>query len=59
MMMHVSGTLKKLILKCRPINRSKVEAAEKVVVDNGIEEDEASTVLQAVGYALLDAELYS
>lgn len=42
-----------------PINKSKVEAAEKVLVDNGIEEDEASTVLQAVGYALLDAELYS
>ena len=42
-----------------PINKSKVEAAEKVLVDNGIEEDEASTVLQAVGYALIDAELYS
>ena len=42
-----------------PINKSKVEAAEKVLIDNGIEEDEASTVLQAVGYALLDVELYS
>ena len=42
-----------------PINKSKVEAAEKVLVDNGIEEDEASTVLQAIGYTLLDAELYS
>ena len=42
-----------------PINTSKIEAAEKVLVDNGIEEDEASTVLQAVGYTLLDAELYS
>lgn len=38
--------------------KDKVEAAEKVLVDNGIEEDEASTVLQAVGYALLDTELY-
>ena len=28
-----------------PINKSKVEAAEKVLIDNGIEEDEASTVL--------------
>lgn len=36
----------------------KVEAAEKVLVDNGIEKDEASTVLQAIGYALLDTELY-
>ena len=42
-----------------PIHKSKVKAAEKVLVDNGIEEDEASTVLQAIGYALLDVELYS
>ena len=42
-----------------PIHKSKVEAAEKVLVDNGIEEDEASTVLQAIGYALLDVELCS
>ena len=35
-----------------------VAAAEKVLVDNGIEEDEASTVLQAVGYALAGIELY-
>ena len=42
-----------------PIHNSKVEAAEKVLIDNGIEEDEASTVLQAIGYTLLDVELYS
>lgn len=40
------------------MNKNKVEAAEKVLVDNGIEEDEASTVLQAIGYALMDTELY-
>lgn len=40
------------------MNKNKVEAAEKVLVDNGIEEDEASTVLQAIGYSLLDTELY-
>ena len=57
--MDVSGTLKKLIFEMPPIHKSKVEAAEKVLIDNGIEEDEASTVLQAVGYALLDVELYS
>ena len=33
-------------------------AAEKILVDNGIEKDEASTVLQAIGYALMDTELY-
>ena len=38
--------------------RRAVAAAEKVLVDNGIEEDEASTVLQAVGYALAGIELY-
>jgi hypothetical protein len=38
--------------------KNTVEAAEKVLVDNGIEEDEASTVLQAIGYALMDTELY-
>ena len=32
--------------------------AEKVLIDNGIDADEADTVLQAIGYALLDAELY-
>lgn len=38
--------------------RRAVAAAEKVLVDNGIEEDEAATVLQAVGYALAGIELY-
>lgn len=36
-------------------NRSK---AEQCLIDNGIEPDEASTVLQALGYILLDEELY-
>ena len=40
------------------IDKSKIKKAEKILVDNGIEEDEASTVLQAIGYALLDEELY-
>lgn len=35
-----------------------IKKAEKVLVDNGIEADEASTVLQALGYVLLDTELY-
>lgn len=30
-----------------------------MLVQNGIEEDEASTVLQALGYVLLDTELYN
>lgn len=36
-------------------NRSK---AEQCLIDNGIEPDEASVVLQALGYILLDEELY-
>ena len=29
-----------------------------VFVDNGIDEDEAETVLQAIGYTLIDTELF-
>lgn len=36
----------------------KIIKAEQVLIDNGIEAEEAPTVLQAIGYALLDAELY-
>lgn len=36
-------------------NRSK---AEKCLIDNGIEPDEACVVLQVLGYILLDEELY-
>lgn len=36
-------------------NRSK---AEQCLIDNGIEPDEASVVLRALGYILLDEELY-
>lgn len=38
--------------------RRAVAAAEKVLADNGIEEDEAAAVLQAVGYTLAGIELY-
>lgn len=32
--------------------------AEQILKENGVEPDEAPTVMQAIGYALLDAELY-
>lgn len=35
-----------------------IRKAEQVLIDNGIEADEAETVLQAIGYVLLDEELY-
>ena len=37
-------------------NRDK---AEKILIDNGIDPEEVEVVLQAVGYALLDTELYN
>ena len=40
------------------ITSGQIRQAEKCLVDNGIEPDEASTVLQALGYILLDKELY-
>ena len=46
-----------IVITCDTLKKN-IAAAEKVLVDNGIEEDEASTVLQAIGYALMDTELY-
>lgn len=40
------------------ISKEDVINAEQVLIDNGIKADEASTVLQAIGYALLDLEIY-
>ena len=40
------------------IDEQRIEAAEQILVDNGLDEDEACVVLQAIGYALLDMELY-
>ena len=40
------------------ICKEKLRLAEKCLIDNGIDQDEAATVLQALGYILLDTELY-
>ena len=40
------------------IAQEKIKKAEQVLIDNGIDPDEAQTVLQALGYVLLDEELY-
>ena len=40
------------------IRDEHIKKAERILVDNGIDADEASIVLQALGYALLDVELY-
>lgn len=36
----------------------KIQRAEQCLIDNGIDEDEADIVLQALGYILLARELY-
>lgn len=35
-----------------------IQKAEQCLIDNGIEKDEAKIVLQALGYILLNHELY-
>lgn len=40
------------------ITQDQIHQAEKVLMDNGIDEDDAYVVLQALGYVLLDAEFY-
>lgn len=40
------------------ITEEEIERTLKVLIDNGIEKEEAETVLQAIGYTLLDAELF-
>ena len=40
------------------IYEEDIKKAEQVLIDNGIDADEADVVLQALGYVLLDEELY-
>lgn len=40
------------------LTKEKIEKAEQCLIDNGVCVDEAKTVLQALGYILMDEELY-
>lgn len=40
------------------VKRSDIDNAEQCLIDNGISRDEAQVVVQALGYILLDTELY-
>lgn len=40
------------------ISKEDIINAEQCLIDNGIDEDEVQIVLQAIGYILLDLELY-
>lgn len=50
-------------IECRDIvsdlTEKQIGDAKQCLIDNGIDEDEADTVLQALGYILLDVELYN
>ena len=53
----------KHILNKRPdddafIDQTRLDKAMQILKDNGIDEDECEIVLQALGYALLDTELF-
>lgn len=51
-------TEKVVVRVSREITQSNISDAERVLADNGIDKDEVDTVLQAIGYTLLDTELY-
>jgi hypothetical protein len=40
------------------VDKEDIRRAEQVLIDNGIDADEVDIVLQAVGYTLLNTELY-
>lgn len=49
--------MQEVIINCE-INEEQINKAMRCLVDNGIEIDEACTVLQALGYIFLDVELF-
>ena len=49
--------MKKIIVNCE-INEEQINNAMQCLVENGIETDDACTILQALGYILLDTELF-
>ena len=42
----------------KQMNETKIKKTIQCLIDNGIEKDEAEVVLQALGYILLDEELF-
>lgn len=43
---------------CTEIKKSNIVDSLRVLVNNGIDPDEAECVLQAIGYTLLEEELF-
>lgn len=52
-------TTVRLTKPVREISGNQILAARRILTDNGVDADEADYVLQALGYALLDVELFS
>ena len=44
--------------KSKVITDDNITKSLQVLIDNGIDEDEAEVVLQAIGYTLIDTELF-
>ena len=47
-----------ILVKYKVITDDNITKSLQVLIDNGIDEDEAETVLQAIGYTLIDTELF-
>lgn len=47
-----------ITLRKTTVSATNLRRAEQVLIDNGIEPDEVMCVMQAIGYTLLDTELY-
>lgn len=41
------------------VGDDEIKRTEEILVDNGVDKDEVKIVLQALGYVLLDTELYN
>ena len=47
-----------IVVRRAEITSEDIVRSKQVLIDNGIEEDEADSVLQALGYTLIDTELF-
>lgn len=50
--------MKAITLIEREITDDQIKKAKQCLMDNGMDESDALTVLQALGYILLDVELF-
>lgn len=53
----IADSLEKIAASNKSISNEAIEKTKQVLIDNGVDDDEADTVLQAIGYTLLNVEL--